>query len=106
MDGLAYAFPGSPPHPLAMLLDRAARGSFPAADRRVDVFGSPPGPCDAVVAFSSHHVVAADVDAGAVLARLPLGDPGAPMDPSFLVWLGERLRSKAGMIDLVLVAFR
>jgi len=26
------------------------------------------------------------------------------MDPSFLLWLGERLRSKPGMIDLVMVA--
>ena len=64
-----------PPHPLAMLLDRAARGLFPAPDGTVDVFGPPPGPCDAVVAFSAHNVVAGDVDANEVLARLPRATP-------------------------------
>jgi GNAT superfamily N-acetyltransferase len=93
-----------PSHPLAMMLDRAARGLFPEPDGSVDVFGPPPGPCDAVVAFSAHNVVAGDVDPNEVLSRLPQGDPGAPMDPSFLLWLAERLRSKPGMIDLVMVA--
>ena len=90
-------------HPLSLLLDQAAHGRFPPADGSVEVVGSPPGPSDAVVAFSSHNVVAASVDRAEVLARLPTGDPGAPMHPEFLVWLGDRLGSGPGMLDLVMV---
>jgi len=96
---------GSGRHPLSVLLDAAARGSFPPADGGVEVFGPPPGPSDAVVAFSSHNVVAGGVDPAEVHARLPRSDPGAPMDPSFLLWLGGRLGSGPGMLDLVLVEF-
>jgi GNAT superfamily N-acetyltransferase len=93
------------PHPLAALLDAAAHGAFPDADGAIEIFGSPPGPSDAVVAFSSHNVIAAQIDPAEVHARLPPGDPGAPMYPGFLAWLGERLGSSPGMIDLVMVAF-
>jgi GNAT superfamily N-acetyltransferase len=91
-------------HPLALLLHAAAHGSFPPADGTVEVFESPPGPSDAVVAFSSHNVIAAGLDPAEVAARLPSDDPGAPMALEFLSWLGERLGSRPGMIDLVLVA--
>ena len=39
----------------------------------------PPGPVDAVLAFTAHHVVAAGVDPDLVAARLPEGDLSAPM---------------------------
>jgi GNAT superfamily N-acetyltransferase len=86
------------------LLTAAAAGRFPPADARVDVIGSPPGPSDAVVAFTAHHVVAADVPAAHVLAQLDPNDIGAPMGARFLAWLADQIRSEPGMLDAVLVA--
>jgi GNAT superfamily N-acetyltransferase len=59
---------------------------------------------DAVLAFTAHHVVAARVDPGLVAARLPPGDLEAPMSAAFLGWLGERLGSQPGSLDVVLAA--
>jgi hypothetical protein len=86
------------------MLAGAVRGEFPAADGSTHVLASPPGPVDAVVAFTAHHVVAAGVREDEVRARLRPGDLAAAMEPSFLAWLAERLRTRAGMSDLVLVA--
>jgi GNAT superfamily N-acetyltransferase len=68
------------------------------------VWPAPDGPVDAVLAFTAHHVVAAPVDPDLVAARLPEGDLGAPMSPGFLGWLGERLGSHPGSLDVVLAA--
>jgi GNAT superfamily N-acetyltransferase len=91
-------------HPLGRMLLAAAAGRFPPLDGRTEVVPSPPGRSDAVVGFTAHHVVAADIAREEVLARLPPGDIGATMDVRFLAWLGERLRSASGMVDAVLVA--
>jgi hypothetical protein len=92
-------------HPLGRLLFEAAHDRFPPADGRVEVLPSPPGRSDAVVALTAHSVVAAGVDPGEVLQRLPSDDLGAPTSAPFLAWLGERLGAEVGMIDLVMVAF-
>ena len=89
---------------LLRLLEDAARGMPPPADGVVEVWPAPDGPVDAVLAFTAHHVVAAPVDHDLVAARLPEGDLGAPMSPGFLGWLGERLGSHPGSLDLVLAA--
>jgi GNAT superfamily N-acetyltransferase len=89
---------------LLRLLEDAARGRPPAADGLVEVWPAPDGPVDAVLAFTAHHVVAAPVDPGLVAARLPDGDLSAPMSPAFLGWLGERLGSPPGSLDVVLAA--
>jgi GNAT superfamily N-acetyltransferase len=86
------------------LLEAAARGVFPAPDGRVEVVPSPSGPADAVVAFTAHTVVAADVDRAAVEAQLPAESLSAPLQPPFLTWLGDELRSEAGNVDVLLVA--
>jgi GNAT superfamily N-acetyltransferase len=91
-------------HPLSRLLWNAAHDRFPPADGGVEVVSSPPGRSDAVVAFTAHSVVAAGVEPGEALQRLPADDLGAPMGPTFLSWLGEWLDSPPGMIDLVMVA--
>lgn len=57
-----------------------------------------------MVSFTGHNVIAADVDQGQVLHRLPSQDPGAPMSAEFLSWLAGRLGTHAGMLDLVMVA--
>jgi hypothetical protein len=65
---------------------------------------SPPGRSDAVVAFTAHNVIAADLDEDEVFEHLPSEDPGAPMSAEFLAWLAGRLRTRAGILDLVMVA--
>lgn len=92
------------PHALSVLLRDATRGRFPPPDGTVRVVSSPPGRADAVVAFTAHNVIAADVDPEAVRQHLPSQDPGAPMSAEFLAWLAGRLGTQAGMIDLVMVA--
>jgi RimJ/RimL family protein N-acetyltransferase len=92
-------------HPLSTLLVDAARGSFPPPDGAVDVLPPPPGPTQAVVGFTAHHVIAADVTPEEVRHRLDPGDLGAPMNATFLAWVGERLGARPGMLDLVLITF-
>jgi GNAT superfamily N-acetyltransferase len=70
----------------------------------VEVWPAPEGPVDAVLAFTAHHVVAAAVDPDLVAARLPPGDLSAPVGAAFLGWLGERLGSRPGSLDVVLAA--
>jgi GNAT superfamily N-acetyltransferase len=89
---------------LLRLLEDAARGVPPPADGVVEVWAAPPGPVDAVLAFTAHHVVAAAVEPELVAARLPDGDLSAPMGAPFLGWLGERLGSRPGSLDVVLAA--
>jgi GNAT superfamily N-acetyltransferase len=90
-------------HPLAAMLRAAAVGRFPQSDLAVEVVGPPPGPVDAVVAFSGHNVIATGLEPELVRAGVPGDDPGAPMSAPFLTWLGERLGAPPGMADLVLV---
>lgn len=92
------------PNQLLQLLTDAADGRFPPADLAVEVLPSPPGLTDAVVAFSGHSIVAAGIEPAEVLGQLDSDDPGAPMSAGFLTWLGGRLGSEPGMIDVVLVA--
>jgi GNAT superfamily N-acetyltransferase len=89
---------------LLRLLHDAARGIPPPADGVVEVWPAPAGAVQAVLAFTAHHVVAAAVDPDLVAARLPDGDLSAPMGAAFLGWLGERLGSRPGSLDVVLAA--
>jgi len=89
---------------LLRLLEDAAAGVPPPADGVVEVWPALDGPVDAVLGFTAHHVVAVAVDPDLVAARLPEGDLGAPMRPEFLGWLGERLGSRPGSLDVVLAA--
>jgi len=91
-------------HPLTKILSAAADGTLPPPDGEVDVVPAPPGPVDAIVSFTAHLVVAAGVGANEVRRRLPDGDTGSWMHPSFLVWLGDELGSSPGSNDLVLAA--
>ncbi len=90
------------PHPLRVLLDDAAAGRFPPADGVVEVVPSPGGPADAIVGFTGHFVVAADVDPDEFAAHVPAGDLARPMSPATLLWLGERLGSTATTYDALL----
>lgn len=96
--------PAEPMHPLAAILADAASGRFPPPDGEMRVLPSPPGRADALVAFTSHAVLAADLSEAAVRRRLPKGDPAAPMSVAFLAWLGKQLGAEPADIDAVLAA--
>ena len=94
-------------HPLTDLLQAAARDRMPPADGAVRVLPAVAGPVDAVLSFTAHHVIVADVAETAVLAQLR-GDGsqdglGAPMGPGFLSWLAAVTGSRPGTLDVVLV---
>jgi GNAT superfamily N-acetyltransferase len=88
---------------LAVLLAAAAHGRFPPADGTLSVVPAPVPYRGAVVAFTAHSVIAADIPAEAVRARLPTDDLGAPMARPFLTWLGHQLGARPGLVDVVLV---
>jgi hypothetical protein len=84
------------------LLHAAARGSFPPEDGRTEVVAAVDGAPAAVLSFTAHHVVAADVPAEEVLARVDPGDLKGPLAPGVLAWLAERTGLVAGSLDVVL----
>jgi GNAT superfamily N-acetyltransferase len=92
-------------HPLAVALNDAAHGRYPPVDGRVDVVPSPGPPCDALVAFTGHYVLAADVGADEIAARWPVGALSLPFAPASLEWLAARLGRRPLTHDLLLVAF-
>ena len=84
-------------------LELAARGEPPPVDGLVEVVPRPTGVAGAVLAFTGHHLVAADVDPEWVAARLRPWDLSAPFAPPFLADLSARLGVPAGTLDAVLV---
>lgn len=86
------------------MLHAAAYGEHPSPDGFVEVMPSPGGPADAIVDFTAHLVVAADVTADDVLNQLPVGDLSAWTHPSFQMWLAGRLGTRPGSRDLVMAA--
>jgi GNAT superfamily N-acetyltransferase len=83
------------------VLTDAVRGRPPAADGTVEVLPQA-GLAAAVVAFSAHFYVCADVDAAWVADVLPAGDFSAPHGARFLTALADRLQSGIGALDVVL----
>ena len=88
----------------AVLLD-ASSGQYPVADGRAAVLGPPGTGADAaIVAFTGHHVVAADIPAPWVEECCPRWALEAPFGAPFVAALADRLGLRAGTLDLVLVA--
>ena len=90
------------PDGLRRLCEGAARGSFPPPSWGVEILAAPPRLSGAVVAFTGHHVIAADVDAADVTRHLDPDDIAAPFNPAFLAWLGRRLGARIGHIDVTM----
>jgi GNAT superfamily N-acetyltransferase len=88
---------------LAELLADAAAGCPPPADACTEVLPADDGAA-AVLGFTAHHVVVADVDPSWVSARLPPGDLSAPLGAAFVAALASHLGRRAGALDVVLVA--
>ena len=91
-------------HPLARVLADAACGKYPPDDGRVDVMPALDGRADAMVGFTGHWVLAADIDPELVHAQLPDGDFSAPMSAVFLHWVAAQLGSRPGTFDALLCA--
>jgi len=89
-------------HPLAPILAAAADGRFPPSDGGVEVLPPDPSGALAVVAFSGHAYVLADVELDELLARGADGFGGASK-PNVLSWLA-RPDGAIGSLDVVLVA--
>jgi GNAT superfamily N-acetyltransferase len=70
----------------------------------VRVVRQPPSGDAAVLAFTAHIVVAADVEPEWVAEWLPAGDLSAPLNPPFLSALSERIDRRVNCIDLVSLA--
>jgi GNAT superfamily N-acetyltransferase len=93
-------------HPLLEIMLDAAAGRPPPPDGLVELLPPPPGPVDAVVSFTAHAYVAADVDPGEMRAHLRPDDPGAATRPAFVSWLAAEVGGEAGQIDMLVVATR
>jgi GNAT superfamily N-acetyltransferase len=90
---------------LEAILAAATGGRPPDADGRVSVIGPPAaGAGAAIVSFTGHHVVAADVPAAWVDERCPRWAFEAPFGAPFVSALADRVDLRAGTLDLVLVA--
>jgi hypothetical protein len=83
------------------ILHDAVDGRPPPADGGVQVVGQPAGPVAGILAFTAHHVVAADVDPSWVRERVPPGDLSAPVGPAFVGELSAALGVEAGSLDVV-----
>ena len=86
------------------LLARVLAADPPAADGSVTVLPQPPGPVAGILAFTGHHVVAADVDPAWVASVVPHGDFAAPVSGPFVEALAARLGRSYDNLDLVLTA--
>jgi GNAT superfamily N-acetyltransferase len=64
------------------------------------------GAAAAVLGFTAHHVVAADVDPDWVRSALPAGSLTAPLSARFLVALADRVGAEPKAYDALLVARR
>ena len=94
----------SEPNAILTTLTEAAFGRPPLADGGLVVLPPPPGPTQAVLAFTAHHVIAAAIDAEVVLARIDPADLSAPMSAGFLLFLSGWLGMSPGVLDVVLAA--
>src|SRR4029079_18472067 len=56
----------------------------------------------AVLSFTAHHVVAADVPSAEVLGAVDPTNLNGPVAPAVLAWLADRTGLRAGSLDVIL----
>jgi hypothetical protein len=93
----------SAPPSLAEAIVSAARGVFPSPGP-VSVVAPPPHLKGAIVAFSGHTYVAADVRTREVMRRMGDDPLTGPTRSGFVEWLASAIGANAGTQDAVLVA--
>jgi GNAT superfamily N-acetyltransferase len=94
----------SGPAALAALFQDLGRGVVPPADGAVSVLRQPASGEAAVLAFTSHIVIAADLEPEWVIqtmAGMPTGDLSEYTNPPFLAAISERLDRRVNCVDLV-----
>jgi GNAT superfamily N-acetyltransferase len=91
-------------HPLAEVFRRAAQGEFPAPDGSVEVVAPAAPRIDAVIAFTAHNYIAADVDPAWVRERVAHDPIAAPLSVAFTSALAAKLGAapRTGVVDAVL----
>lgn len=91
-------------HPLAALCAALAHGVYPPVDGITQAVPRAVGAAAAVLAFTGHCVVAADVDAAWVAAECRPWQLTAALSPAFLAALAGRVRGQAQALDVLLGA--
>lgn len=91
---------------LAEILHSVEAGVQPPADGTIEVIPAPSARTSAVVCFTGHIYVAADVERAWVRDRIPDGDLSAPMNPPFLHALENHLGRRVNCVDMVFMASR
>ncbi len=89
---------------LRTLLRHAARGRPPDADGSIDLLPAPEGAHAALLMFTSHLVVAADVGIDQLNEWVAPGDFVSWNAPEFVRWLARHVGAHAQSHDIVLVA--
>ncbi|HKE52028.1 MAG TPA: GNAT family N-acetyltransferase [Actinomycetes bacterium] len=87
----------------ALMADLAA-GRIPPVDAQVRVVPAPSTTHAAVLAFTGHHVIAADVPDRWIQQHVRHDPLTAPTSPAFLLELGRRAGHPAGTVDVVFTA--
>lgn len=89
---------------LRALLRHAARGRPPEPDGSIDLLPAPDGARAALLTFTSHLVVAADIGIDQLNEWVAPGDFVSWNAPEFVTWLATRVDARAQAHDVVLVA--
>jgi RimJ/RimL family protein N-acetyltransferase len=63
-----------------------------------------PGPRHCVVAFTAHHVIAAEIDESTIRQRIDPSDLSQPLSAGFLLFLAGWLGADPGPVDVLFVA--
>lgn len=89
---------------LPVLYQNLAQGIHPPADGTIQIVPPARGAVAAVLAFTAHILIAADVTPEWLARHCPPGDLAAPLGPDLLGALQAETGVAAGCQDLVLVA--
>jgi hypothetical protein len=89
---------------LKAVLDDVEAGRLPPADGTIRVVPQPAPEQAAVVAFTAHILIAADIEPEWAAELLPPGDLSEPLNPPFLGAVCERLKRRVNCVDMVTYA--
>lgn len=89
---------------LAAMLRDVEQDLFPPPDGGLTVFAQPSPRAAAVLSFTGHVVVAADVDHAWVRTLLPPGELGEAFTPPFLGALADKTGRRVNAIDMLALA--